>query len=104
MRDNQIFEFPYGGILVFIFCCGQLLYAYTMNSLSMNPDFYNYMVGTAKVPKPILKLNESRIHNREWIKGWDKTKAIELVKRFKGGNWAIDELNSIEDDHKVMPW
>lgn len=76
-----------------------------MHSIIMNPQFYNYMVITARVPKAILKFNEKRIHEKAWLQGWgNKEDALKLIERFGVTEKNKRIVQDLDVMQKVTPW
>ncbi|KAI9101856.1 hypothetical protein DFS34DRAFT_611769 [Phlyctochytrium arcticum] len=64
LKAREVIHLPYGDSALFMVACGSILYAYAMQPETIPPEYYSWMLKTARVPKPILTLNRHNL--RAW--------------------------------------
>ncbi|KAI9338491.1 hypothetical protein BDR26DRAFT_803613 [Obelidium mucronatum] len=62
LESRNLYSFPHGDSLLFMIACGSIMYGYTMQPDTIPPEYYNWIVQTARVSKEALSL--SRQNNR----------------------------------------
>lgn len=55
LKSRNIFYFPNGDALLFVLGTAQIMYAYVMHPTTLNSDFYNFMLKSAKIPDVVLR-------------------------------------------------
>ncbi|EIE89776.1 hypothetical protein RO3G_14487 [Rhizopus delemar RA 99-880] len=88
-----------GDALLFAITCAQVLYAYTMRPDTLPPDFYSFMVKTARCPK------ESLLLNHENVRGFPVTPqhAIESIRHLRPTPHALKTLSQLPLDAPAIP-
>ncbi|KAG1143041.1 hypothetical protein G6F37_007159 [Rhizopus arrhizus] len=98
-KARNIFYFRNGDALLFAITCAQVLYAYTMRPDTLPPDFYSFMVKTARCPK------ESLLLNNENVRGFPVTPqhAIESIRHLRPTPHALKTLSQLPLDAPAIP-
>ncbi|KAG1440443.1 hypothetical protein G6F56_011927 [Rhizopus delemar] len=98
-KARDIFYFKNGDALLFAVTCAQVLYAYTMRPDTLPPDFYSFMVKTARCPKEALLLNNIN------VRGFPITPelAIESIQNLRPTAHAIKTLTQLSPNAPAIP-
>ncbi|KAJ3295558.1 hypothetical protein HDU79_008905 [Rhizoclosmatium sp. JEL0117] len=57
LEARNLFSFTHGDSLLFSIACGSIMYAYVMQPDTIPPEYLNWIVKTARVPRESLALN-----------------------------------------------
>ncbi|CAG8522836.1 5378_t:CDS:2 [Ambispora gerdemannii] len=99
-RARDYFHFPHGDSLLFAVCSAQLLYAYTIQPDTIPPEFLQFMVKTARVPREVLALNKKYVTTNMPI---DVEEALNILRKYKGTEYAFKVVSKMGQHPTTIP-
>jgi len=61
LSDRHGFTIPYGSVLVFSLCCGQIMYAWMMRPDTIPPSYAVWITQASKVSKGAVTINKQLV-------------------------------------------
>ncbi|KAI8063716.1 uncharacterized protein B0P05DRAFT_555409 [Gilbertella persicaria] len=98
-KARDIFYFENGDALLFAVTCAQVLYAYTMRPETLPPDFYAFMVKTARCPKGALLLNEKNVRGIPIA----TTEALDMIRKLRPTKHAVEVVSQLPANLPAIP-
>ena len=104
ISERHGFTVPYGSVLVFSLCCGQIMYAWMMRPDTIPPSYAAWIAQASKVGKGAVRLNKQLVRE-----GAADRVAKDDIRRFihdmvrtsrLGATLLLRLTRFVADDHK----
>jgi len=91
LSERHGFTVPYGSVLVFSLCCGQIMYAWMMRPDTIPPSYAAWITQASKVGKGAVRVNKQLVREgiaNRVVKEEIRKSMYDMVRVSRFGSWC----------------